>query len=586
MLRFIYQGLLRLHPPAFRKRFAEEMQSIFEQVTERSARVKLWADGFLSLLRQWSLRPEFWHEFASGGEHATPDGIPSFYTLDPFRPRTTAVVHGLILTVAVFCLTCFAIRYSWIHVLRVRIPKVQFESSSSVVPGAAARPDEREVASHPGGRTQDDFSGSSRSLQAPQTQAPSPTPITAAEQNAGGISRPAPPGRASKRARRVVVERMPSEQRAISPHPERGPLKESSSSLGQPLFSEVQAAAPLSKAQVQDDSDASRSTPLTSATALLSAPTSHHNFYEGKSDPSRHTARLITVASNVKLEVLDWGGSGRPLVLLAGLGNTAHVFDSFAPKLAATFHVYGITRRGFGASSVPADTNGNYSADRLGDDVLAIVDSLGLNRPVLVGHSMAGEELSSIGTRHPEKIAGLVYLDAGYSYAFYDRSRGDPVLDSLELRRKLEQLIPGRELQNPKQVVQDLLTILPKLERTLREHQRDMQFVPEPLRAPGQVPVAEQAIVAGEQKYSNIRCPILAIFAIPHNLGPAFQDDPVARAAAEATDALWSRAQARAFETGLPSARVVRLSNASHFVFQSNEADVLREMNAFIRSLP
>src|SRR4029077_1214051 len=153
MLRFIYQGLLRLHPPAFRKRFAEEMQSIFEQVTDMSARVKLLADGFLSLLRQWSLRPEFWQEFASGGEHAAPDGIPSFYTLDPFRPRTTAVVHGLILTMAFFCLTCFAIRYSWIHVLRVRIPEVQFETSSTAVPGMAARPDEREVASRPGGRT-------------------------------------------------------------------------------------------------------------------------------------------------------------------------------------------------------------------------------------------------------------------------------------------------------------------------------------------------------------------------------------------------------------------------------------------------
>ena len=52
MLRFLYQGLLRLHPPAFRMRFAEEMQSIFDQVTERSARVGLLADGFLSLLRQ------------------------------------------------------------------------------------------------------------------------------------------------------------------------------------------------------------------------------------------------------------------------------------------------------------------------------------------------------------------------------------------------------------------------------------------------------------------------------------------------------------------------------------------------------
>ena len=196
MLRFLYQGLLRLHPPAFRKRFAEEMQSIFDQVTERSARVRLLADGFLSLLRQWALRQEFWYEFASGGEHAASDGIPSFYTLDPFRPRTSAVVHGLILTVAVFCLTCFAIRHSWIDVLHVRIPEVQFESSSSVVPGAAvARPYEREVASRTGSQTQDDVSGSSRSSQAPQNQAPGPTPVTAAEQNAGGISRPAPPGR-------------------------------------------------------------------------------------------------------------------------------------------------------------------------------------------------------------------------------------------------------------------------------------------------------------------------------------------------------------------------------------------------------
>jgi hypothetical protein len=60
-------------------------------------------------------------------------------------------------------------------------------------------------------------------------------------------------------------------------------------------------------------------------------------------DPSRHTMQFVTVDKTtnkpVNLEVLDWGGSGRPLVLLAGLGNTAHVFDKFAPKLTATHHV-------------------------------------------------------------------------------------------------------------------------------------------------------------------------------------------------------------------------------------------------------
>ena len=63
-------------------------------------------------------------------------------------------------------------------------------------------------------------------------------------------------------------------------------------------------------------------------------------------DPSPHTTRFVSVEKDVRLEVLDWGGSGRPLVLLAGGGDTAHVFDDFAPKLTASFHVYGVTRRG------------------------------------------------------------------------------------------------------------------------------------------------------------------------------------------------------------------------------------------------
>jgi pimeloyl-ACP methyl ester carboxylesterase len=70
-------------------------------------------------------------------------------------------------------------------------------------------------------------------------------------------------------------------------------------------------------------------------------------------ESSPHTVQFIAVDTNVKLEVLDWGGSGHPLIFLAGLGNTAHVFDKFAPKFTAKYHVYGITRRGFGDSSTP-----------------------------------------------------------------------------------------------------------------------------------------------------------------------------------------------------------------------------------------
>jgi non-heme chloroperoxidase len=302
-------------------------------------------------------------------------------------------------------------------------------------------------------------------------------------------------------------------------------------------------------------------------------------------DPSPHAAQFVTVAKDVKLEVLDWGGAGRAVVLLAGLGNSAHVFDKFAQKLTSGHHVYGITRRGFGVSSKPAT---GYSADRLGDDVLAVLDSLKLSRPVLVGHSIAGEELSSVGSRHPDRVAGLIYLDAGYSYAYYDRSRGDLDIDLVELQKKLAQLQPGKGPQDPKALIKELLeTALPGFERDLRERQKDLQVIPAAIIAAQSAPMSEaaQAIQAGEQKYTALPVPILAIYAVPHDLGP-ISGSGAARAAFEANDEASTGAQAKAFESGVPTARVVRLVHASHFVFVSNEADVLREMNTFLGSLP
>jgi pimeloyl-ACP methyl ester carboxylesterase len=303
-------------------------------------------------------------------------------------------------------------------------------------------------------------------------------------------------------------------------------------------------------------------------------------------DDPRHIAKLIAVDKDVKLEVLDWGGSGQPLVLLTGLGNSAHIFDQFAPKLAATYHVDGISRRGYGASSSPES---GYEADRLGDDVLAVLDALKLNRPVLAGHSIAGEELSSIGSRHPEKVSGLIYLDAGYSYALYDSARGDFRIDLNDLERKLEQLEPGQRPRDPKQLVQDLLeTSLPAFEKQLREMQKNISDAPPPPASAGPPPrplFAGVAINLGEQKYTDIRVPLLAIFALPHSTSPAVRDDPKKLAEYKAREEEFVGAQAKAFER-LPNAKVIRLPFANHYVFFSNEADVLREMNAFIGNLP
>jgi len=296
-------------------------------------------------------------------------------------------------------------------------------------------------------------------------------------------------------------------------------------------------------------------------------------------DPSPHTVQFVTVDDSVKLEVLDWGGSGRPVVLLAGLGATAHTYDDFAPKLTSEYHVYGITRRGFGASSAP---DSGYSADRLADDVVAVLDALKLDRPVLAGQSIAGEEMSSVGSRFPERVAALIYLDAAYSYAYYDSSiRGDDPQAS-------EPTPPARTAADRKSFVawrswQEKVYGSASPEAELRQQH---EIAPDgsvgDFRAK---PTIFQAIIRGEQKYTNIRVPVLAIFAIPHDPGLFAKNDPVALASFEARDAISTEAQAKALQNGVPSARVVRLPHANHAIYMSNEADVLREMRAFLAGL-
>ncbi len=132
-------------------------------------------------------------------------------------------------------------------------------------------------------------------------------------------------------------------------------------------------------------------------------------------DAAPHETSSIGVQSGVQLEVLDFGGQGPAILLLPGLGATAHSFDDIAPRLAVGHRVVAMTRRGTGYSSRP---DFGFDTPRLAQDVLQVMDAMKLDQVLLVGHSIAGEELTWLGGHHPERFTGLVYLDAAY-----DRSR-------------------------------------------------------------------------------------------------------------------------------------------------------------------
>ncbi len=335
----------------------------------------------------------------------------------------------------------------------------------------------------------------------------------------------------------------------------------------------------------------------------------------------------MTVDKNVQLEVLDWGGKGRPVVLLAGWGNTAHIYDDFAPKLARYYHVYGITRRGFGASSSPAT---GYSVDRLGKDIIAVLDVLKIVRPVLVGHSFAGQEVSWVATRFPERIAGAVYLDAAYGYAFYDPSVGDLAFDLPELQKDLGQFSASQWDEKP--IDKLLKSDLPLFEQDLkkqREHIELMKGMPPGHGGPkaadltsfkalgtwyaqnmvgGDPPEAElrqsfksnsdgsvgkprshPSISAEDQKwekFTNIRVPVLAIFACPVDYGPSIDKDPDFREKIDAYNTADCQARARALQRDVPSARVLLWPHVYHYLFIAKQNETLKELRSFIDSLP
>src|SRR4051812_30739140 len=112
---------------------------------------------------------------------------------------------------------------------------------------------------------------------------------------------------------------------------------------------------------------------LLAAAAACAAPALSPSPF---ADPAPHRASRIAVAPGVRLEVLDWGGTGPALVFLAGASNTGHAFDTFAPRFTDRFRVLALTRRGLGASDVP--NPGPYDAATLAADVKAVLDSLGI----------------------------------------------------------------------------------------------------------------------------------------------------------------------------------------------------------------
>lgn len=305
------------------------------------------------------------------------------------------------------------------------------------------------------------------------------------------------------------------------------------------------------------------------------------------SDSAPHESLFLNVADGVQLEVLDFGGSGTPLLLVPGLGATAHAFDTLAPKLAERYRVFAMTRRGTGASS---RVDFGYDTARLGEDIIAVLDGLALPRVVIAGHSVAGDELTWLGGHYPQRLHGLVYLDAAYDRTATTSAR----------YRELNATLP------PEPPVQ-LDQIVDYTGFKALQDSRGGPYMPEgellafynvgrPYVAgsPNMDLRAAQAIQAALEvpDYAAVAVPALALYAM---LGTELQlrpwqdpDDAALVATLSEMEAIrrgMQRNMVEQFRDKVPDARVVELHAADHWLFLTHEADVLRAIDDFIATL-
>ena len=289
------------------------------------------------------------------------------------------------------------------------------------------------------------------------------------------------------------------------------------------------------------------------------------------------------LVSGVNLHFVDWGGTGGDLVLVAGLDDSTRVYDELAALLRQHHRVIGVTRRGFCGSDIPLD---GYSADILARDFREFLDAVGVEKADLVGHSMAGLELTRIAVAAPDKVRRLVYLDAATDKA--------PL-------QGLWQKDPAGDGTPPPEALSSWTALIGWTQQLLKSHSPAIAanlhqcFVPGPdgglrFRTPKEVDKAVMnAMLSDHPDYGPIRAPALAIYSdyrqadqVPP--GSSAELRAKADAYSNAVVVPWEALEKARFRLEIPCGRTIDLTHAGHYAFLERPREIAASIESFLAS--
>ena len=306
-------------------------------------------------------------------------------------------------------------------------------------------------------------------------------------------------------------------------------------------------------------------------------------------DKSPHESALVQV-NGIHLHYLDWRGRGDTLLFLAGMGCSVHIFDEFAPRFTDQFHVLAMDRRGHGDSDYPET---GYDPDTLTEDLRQFLDALGIDKVILVGHSMARVELANFARLYPERLLKLVFLDAAYDTA----SETDKAVRG---KNPLPKIIPEWP-QNDPNTMDDFVATVKRLYPALaviwgevmeEQTKHEVKVSPEgkvvDRMSDAITKALDETLTSYSPEYSSIQAPTLSFFALLDGSDYLSFDYMSEAQRSQVLDFCQTVLQPhqkqyiKQFQSKVPHARIVEIPNGHHYCFIKQQELVYEEMRKFL----
>ncbi|MDJ0976983.1 MAG: alpha/beta hydrolase [Erythrobacter sp.] len=122
-------------------------------------------------------------------------------------------------------------------------------------------------------------------------------------------------------------------------------------------------------------------------------------------------SQFVTIASGLDVHLRDEGtGEGLPIVLLHGSNADLHTWEPWVERLRKAHRVIRFDQVGHGLTG--PDPQSDYSRANFASDIAEVLDALGVERAIIGGNSMGGKHALAFAVGYPERVAGLILVDA------------------------------------------------------------------------------------------------------------------------------------------------------------------------------